>query len=753
MKILPQQQPSLKYFSIELLFGCMFVMDVHCLVVDDYRSTDRSALLSFKDGITEDPLGVLSTWNEKNDSLHFCQWKGVTCSRRHPNRVTKLALNSQRMVGSISPHIGNLSFLADFDLNSNNLHGKIPPQIGRLSRLKHLNLSYNSLEGEIPENISRCSNLIHFDITRNKLVGNVPNEIGYLLNLKMLMLAENYLSGEIPASLGSIPSGIGNLQNLGILYLGENKFSGSIPSSFGNLTQLIDLSLHNNSLTGLIPSSIGYCTYLEILELQANQLSGSIPKQVFQLPSFPKFLSLAMNSFTGSLPAEVGNLKHLGVFDMSENKLSGEIPATIGECSSLTYLNLQEGEVPREGVFKNTSAFSIEGNSKLCGGIPDLKLPNCSIPLNPNAAAKQRKPMRNKVLIIIIVTAVLILIVFLLTLYWRNRSKSMLTSTPLDVDNRLMGVSYNELLKATNGFNDSTNLLGEGSFGSVYKGLLQQDESKPIAVKVLHLQQRGATKSFMAEFFELMANGSLENWLHPTISDVNNDDQLQEKNLNLERRLSIAVDVAFALNYLHRDSQSPIVHCDVKPSNVLLDDDLTAHVGDFGLAKFLINSSSNSRKLNQEDASSVAIKGSIGYVSPEYGMGGEVSTQGDVYSYGILLLEMFIGKRPTDYMFRDGLSIHDFSKMHELPEHIEEVIDSRLLMELREDHNDAEITNYSILRNEKRSIDRDTMRQILASIIQIGVKCSPVLPSDRCSMNEVVVDVQAVKNQFLGVGL
>ncbi|XP_026460745.1 receptor kinase-like protein Xa21 [Papaver somniferum] len=118
-----------------------------------------------------------------------------------------------------------------------------------------------------------------------------------------------------------------------------------------------------------------------------------------------------------------------------------------------------------------------------------------------------------------------------------------------------------------------------------------------------------------------MVNGSLENWLHPTISDVNNDDQLQVKNLNLERRLSIAVDVAFALNYLHHDSQSPIVHCDVKPSNVLLDDDLTAHVGDFGLDKFLNNSSSNSRQLNEQDASSVAIKGSISYVSPEYGMG------------------------------------------------------------------------------------------------------------------------------------
>ncbi|XP_026379724.1 receptor kinase-like protein Xa21 isoform X2 [Papaver somniferum] len=215
-----------------------------------------------------------------------------------------------------------------------------------------------------------------------------------------------------------------------------------------------------------------------------------------------------------------------------------------------------------------------------------------------------------------------------------------------------MGVSYNELLKATNGFNDSTNLLGVGSFGSVYKGILQQDESMPVAVKVMRLQQRGATKSFMAEcdalrkvrhrnllkivtccsstdfqgnpfkalVFEFMPNGSLENWIHPSVNDANNEDQVQPKNLNLERRLSIAVDVASALNYLHHDSQSPVVHCDVKPSNVLLDDDLTAHVGDFGLAKLLVNSSSNSRQqLNEQDANSIAIKGSIDYVSPGSG--------------------------------------------------------------------------------------------------------------------------------------
>ncbi|XP_026432356.1 probable LRR receptor-like serine/threonine-protein kinase At3g47570 [Papaver somniferum] len=200
-------------------------------------------------------------------------------------------------------------------------------------------------------------------------------------------------------------------------------------------------------------------------------------------------------------------------------------------------------------------------------------------------------------------------------------------------------------------------------------------------------------------------------WLHPTEIVSSNDDQLHVKNLNLETRLGIAVDVASALNYLHHDCESPIVHCDLKPSNFLLDDDLIAHVGDFGLAKFLHHTCSTYRQLNEQDASSIAIKGSIGYVCPEYGTGDEVSTQGDVYSYGMLLLEMFTGTKQTDNMFKDGLNIHNFSKMHALPERVLDIVDSRLLLELEE------------------------------------------LPSDRIKMNEVIVDVQAVRNRFLGIGM
>ena len=198
-----------------------------------------------------------------------------------------------------------------------------------------------------------------------------------------------------------------------------------------------------------------------------------------------------------------------------------------------------------------------------------------------------------------------------------------------------MRISYKELLKATNGFNHE-NLIGVGSFGSVFKGFLKGNE-KPIAVKVLNLQQKGAAKTFLVEcktlkevrhrnlmkilstcssmdfkgndfkalVFELMPNGSLDGWLHPTID--------QERVLSFCQRLDIAIGVASALDYLHHCSHIPIVHSDLKPSNVLLGEDMTAHVTDFGLAKFLSRSSEDP---SHKEMSSVAINGSIGYIPP-----------------------------------------------------------------------------------------------------------------------------------------
>uniref|UniRef100_A0A0A0LDF9 non-specific serine/threonine protein kinase n=1 Tax=Cucumis sativus TaxID=3659 RepID=A0A0A0LDF9_CUCSA len=203
-----------------------------------------------------------------------------------------------------------------------------------------------------------------------------------------------------------------------------------------------------------------------------------------------------------------------------------------------------------------------------------------------------------------------------------------------------------------------------------------------VAVKVLNLQQQGASKStvdecnalsnirhrnllkiitscssidgqgdeFKALVFNFMSNGNLDSWLHSTNQGTN------QRRLSLIQRLNIAIDIACGLDYLHNHCETPIIHCDIKPSNVLLDDDMVAHVGDFGLARFMLEESNDQISFSQ--TMSLALKGSVGYIPPEYGSGSRISIEGDVFSYGILLLEMIIGKRPIDDTFDDGVDIH-----------------------------------------------------------------------------------------------
>ncbi|GFY93169.1 leucine-rich repeat protein kinase family protein [Actinidia rufa] len=360
----------------------------------------------------------------------------------------------------------------------------------------------------------------------------------------------------------------------------------------------------------------------------------------------------------GNIPGSLGSLKGLRLLGLGINKLSGEIPA---------------GE-----VFQNASAISVSGNNKLCGGIPALELPSCL----DDQPRKKKMPLGLK-----------------------DEKATFVASSSMD---SWRIISYNKLLKATNGFS-SANLIGTEALAQYIKGILNPSDEKAIAVKVFNQQRRGATKSFLAEckalknirhrnlvkiisacasvdfqandfkalVYEYMENGSLEYWLHPVLSQIGHE-QEQQKSLSLLQRLGIAIDVASALDYLHNHCPVLIVHCDIKPSNILLDGDMTSHVGDFGLARLL--QQPDISELSNSQISSVGTKGTIGYVAPEYGMGNEVSTFGDVYSYGILLLELFTGKRPTDDMFIDGLDLHKLAKLA-LPERVVEIVDQNLLEE------------------------------------------------------------------------
>ncbi|CAN1836899.1 Probable LRR receptor-like serine/threonine-protein kinase At3g47570 [Linum perenne] len=611
--------------------------------------------------ISGDPLGVLSSWN---DFVHLCEWYGVSCSERHHDRVTALNLSSHELYGSISPHIGNLNFLKFLRLYNNNFIGEIPPEIGRLHKLERLLIQNNSFGGAIPSNISGCFALTHFFVHNNKLVGGLPWLFGRLKSLMALSLNINNFSGEIPAS-------IFNLSSLKDLWLGYNyQLRGNLPWNLGmSLPNLDNFDVAFNQFTGMPPPSLSNASNLILLQLYSN-------------------------NFTGSMPS-MANSNKLKVFIIGNNSLGS------GKANDMSFLSSLTNAT-------NLEALDIQINN--FGGSFAQHFGNLSTNL-------------------------------------KHLSFN---------DNKISGnipSSIQHLVSLTE-FRAYNNDLS-GSFGSVYKGVLNdigEASINNIAVKVFNLQRRGALKSFVAEcealknikhknlvrivtvcssvdheendfkalIYEFLANGSLEDWLHRPIERI--DESTATRSLNFIERLNVAIDIASAVDYLHNNCGTPIVHCDLKPSNVLLDEDMVAHVGDFGLARFLST-------IKNPSSSTIGIKGTIGYAPPEYGMGNDVSIQGDIYNYGILLLELFTGKRPTDETFRDGLSLHNVVKRAMLEQNTSEVVNPVLLSEL---------------------LHRKDLQEVMSSILEIGITCSSDIPEKRIDMSEVLSRLAAIKSSLFG---
>lgn len=316
-------------------------------------------------------------------------------------------------------------------------------------------------------------------------------------------------------------------------------------------------------------------------------------------------------------------------------------------------------------------------------------------------------------------------------------------------------IPFKQLSEATGGF-DEQRLIGSGSYGRVYKGVLP--DGTPIAVKVLQLQTSNSTKSFTRECQVLkrirhrnliriitacslpdfkalvlpyMANGSLDSRLYPhhaTGLCSNSSD------LNLIQMVNICSDIAEGMAYLHHHSPVRVIHCDLKPSNVLLNDDLTALVSDFGIARLVMTVGGGNAGVIENMGNSTAnmLSGTIGYIAPEYGFGSNTSTQGDVYSFGVLVLEMVTRKRPTDDMFVGGLSLPKWVKNY-YHGRMEKIIDSSLVRAMRD-----------------QSPEVKRMWEVaIGELIELGILCTQYSPSTRPSMLDAADDLDRLK-RYLG---
>ncbi|KAF0895808.1 hypothetical protein E2562_016541, partial [Oryza meyeriana var. granulata] len=613
-----------------------------------------------------------------------------------PN-LQALVLGDNLFQGHIPKSLGNSSNLRLLDISRNSFTGVVPSSIGKPTELYWLNLEINQLQAhkkedwEFMNSLANCSRLQIFSLAYNRLEGHLPrgNQISgvfpsgieHLSDLIVLSLGTNKFTG-------SLPEWLGNLKKLQVLDLYENYFTGFIPSSLSNLSQLIALLLHSNKLVGHIPS-LGNLQMLQIFNISNNNLDGVIPNAIFSLPSIIQ-IDLSFNNLRGQLPTNIGNAKQLLSLDLSSNKLSQDIPNALGNCESLEEImlgtnsfsgripvslgnignlkilnlsynnltwsipaslsNLQyleqldlsfnhlKGMVPTKGIFKNVTAFWINGNDGLCGGTPESHLPTC--PIVPLVSSKHKNSILLKAVTPLACMVSLAIVIYIFFIWRRKLKRESLSLLPFG--SNFPKVSYNNLFKATKGFSTS-NLIGTGRYSSVYVGRLFQDNNT-VAVKVFSLETRGAQKSFIAEcnalrnvrhrnlvpiltacssidskgndfkalVYKFMPQGDLHKLLYST------GDDRYSSNLNhitLAQRISIAVDVSDALEYLHHNNQGTIVHCDLKPSNILLDNNMIAHVGDFGLVRFKIDSSSPSLG-DSNSTSSFAIKGTIGYIAP-----------------------------------------------------------------------------------------------------------------------------------------
>ncbi|KAL5740304.1 hypothetical protein ACOSQ2_029484 [Xanthoceras sorbifolium] len=672
-------------------------------------------------------------------------------------------LFNNRLSGSIPPSIGNCPILQTLDLSNNALTGTIPPSLANSSRFFRLNLSYNSLSGSIPLSLTRSPSLTILALQHNNLSGSIPDTWGVparnnsSYQLQFLTLDNNLISGMIPVSMSKLVL----LQEIS---LSNNKIVGTIPDDLGRLSKLQKLDLSNNAINGSFPLSFTNLTSLVSLNLENNRLGSQIPEGLENLHNLT-FLDLKNNQFIGHIPESISNISGLTQLDLSKNDFTGEIPVSLASLADLTSFNVSynnlSGSVPSL-LSKKFNASSFVGNLQLCGysiSTPCPSPPPLNLPPPPMEAPKRHhhRKISTKDIILIAVGALLAVLLIvcciLICCLMRKRaslkgkngksttSKAIERAVPKagtevesggEMGGKLVHFDGPFLFTADDLLCATAEIMGKSTYGTAYKATLE--DGSQVAVKRLREKTTKGQREFEAEaaalgkirhpnllalrayylgpkgekllVFDYMSKGSLASFLHA---------RGPETVVDWPTRMNIAIGVSRGLNYLH--TQENMIHGNLTSSNILLDEQTSPHIADFGLSR-LMTAAAN--------INVIATAGTLGYRAPELSKLKNANTKTDVYSLGVIILELLTGKSPGDPT--NGM---------DLPQWVASIVKEEWT---------NEVFDLELMR------DTPTIGDELLNTLKLALHCVDPSPAARPEVQQVLQQLEEIKPELAAAG-
>ncbi|XP_027353841.1 probable LRR receptor-like serine/threonine-protein kinase At1g56140 isoform X2 [Abrus precatorius] len=606
---------------------------------------------------------------------------------RNMKSLIILELKNNNISGSIPSTFGEFLNLTQLDLSFNNITGQIPGPIFNLSLLQYLFLGNNKLNGTLPG--QKSSSLLNIDLSYNDLSGSLPSWVNQP-NLQLNLVANN-LTIDSSSSSG-LPTGLNCLQKNFPCNSGVGRYSDFSIKCGGPRITSADQTMYEMDNATLGPatyfvtdtdrwavSNIGLFTGSNnpvYKSFVSNQFTGTVNPELFQTArlsaSSLRYFGLGLENgfynitlqFAETAILDTPTWKSLGrrVFDIyiQGTRVLKDFDIQ-KEAGGFSYRAVQKQfrfevsenylEIHLFWAGKGTCCIPAQGTyGPLIQAISAVADFIPSVSNNPPSSKKNRTGLI--IGVVVGVGVVSFLSVFAIFCIIQKRKREADDEELLGIDTKPYTFSYSELKNATNDFN-LENKLGEGGFGPVYKGTL--NDGRVIAVKQLSVGSHQGKSQFITEIATISAvqhrnlvklygcciEGSKRLLVYEYLENKSVDQALFGNclTLNWSMRYDICLGVARGLTYLHEESRLRIVHRDVKASNILLDSVLIPKISDFGLAKLYDENKTHI---------STRVAGTIGYLAPEYAMRGHLTEKADVFSFGVVALELVSGRPNSD---------------------------------------------------------------------------------------------------------